>query len=117
MSSDYARLLQHPKWQKKRLEVLEGAEFSCERCGSQDQTLHVHHSFYDRCRKPWEYDDDQLFSLCEQCHKDVQRDTNLLLPWLVKAIVYRPKANGSLSAIALTLYDWVVDHYGDDDVR
>jgi len=38
MASDtnktYYGLLKHPKWQKKRLEVMENAGFECEDCGS-----------------------------------------------------------------------------------
>lgn len=29
----YTEQLQHPNWQRKRLEVMEAAEFSCELCG------------------------------------------------------------------------------------
>jgi 5-methylcytosine-specific restriction endonuclease McrA len=59
----------HPNWQKKRLEVMEKADFECENCGDKDATLNVHHRFYVSGRDPWEYDVDELVCLCEDCHK------------------------------------------------
>jgi hypothetical protein len=38
----YADLLKDPRWQKKRLEVLESNGWACEACGSATKTLHVH---------------------------------------------------------------------------
>lgn len=70
----YADLLRDPRWQKKRLEVLNRAEFTCEQCEDSDSTLHVHHRYYVRGRKPWEYSDDALQCLCETCHKRVTEE-------------------------------------------
>ena len=66
----YAEQLLDPRWQKKRLEVLDYAEFACEICGDDESTLHVHHKHYIRCRKVWEYDNEQLICLCRQCHSN-----------------------------------------------
>lgn len=76
MASSYYELLKHPKWQKKRLKALERAEFTCERCGAQDKTLHVHHGYYGKGKKPWEYEDDTLHVLCGECHEteETKRD-------------------------------------------
>lgn len=35
--------------------------------------LHVHHKYYIRGRKPWEYDDDALITLCNWCHWDIHQ--------------------------------------------
>lgn len=64
----YADLLQHPEWQRKRLEIMGAAGWKCELCGSRTITLHVHHTRYDRKRKPWEYEDCELLCICEICH-------------------------------------------------
>jgi len=58
----------HPKWQKKRLEVLENYGFECSSCGGTENTLHVHHKIYRKNSKIWEYDNDELDCLCERCH-------------------------------------------------
>lgn len=70
MSKEYSDLLKHPNWQKKRLEILERAGFKCERCGSGEKTLHVHHRRYQWGKKPWECSNWLLQSLCEECHED-----------------------------------------------
>lgn len=69
-SGSYAAKLKDPRWQKKRLEVLDRAGWVCEMCGDGESMLHVHHKQYLRGREPWEYDADQLASLCATCHKE-----------------------------------------------
>jgi hypothetical protein len=71
---EYAEKLKSPKWQKKRLEVLERDEFRCLQCGSEDKTLHVHHLFYEFGLDPWEYQTDSLETLCEDCHKTAEEN-------------------------------------------
>ncbi len=68
----YWELLQHPLWQKKRLEMLSLAQFTCETCQSTDKTLHVHHSYYEKGLAPWEYPADSLHVLCVDCHAVTQ---------------------------------------------
>jgi len=64
----YSEQLKHPKWQRKRLEILEAADWKCIRCSSAEKTLHVHHRQYIAGRLPWEYAADDLLALCEDCH-------------------------------------------------
>jgi hypothetical protein len=66
--SSYYELLKDPRWQKKRLDKLNAANFECEDCGSGEKTLHIHHSYYESKKMPWEYPDDSLHVLCEDCH-------------------------------------------------
>jgi hypothetical protein len=68
MATSYHELLKRPEWQRKRLEVMDRADFKCSRCSSHDKTLNVHHRFYLKGRKPWEYPDDVFVCLCEACH-------------------------------------------------
>ncbi len=58
-----------PKWQKKRLEILERDDWTCVSCNESSKTLHVHHIFYIKNAKIWDYPDKLLFTLCEDCHK------------------------------------------------
>lgn len=66
----YFDKLKDPRWQKKRLECLNNAQFTCKSCGATDKTLHVHHRQYLKGSEPWEYEDAQLEVLCESCHKE-----------------------------------------------
>lgn len=66
--TSYSELLKDPRWQKKRLECLDAAQWHCEDCGDGTATLHVHHPIYVKGRKPWEYAQDDLQVLCVNCH-------------------------------------------------
>lgn len=67
----YAEQLKSPKWQKKRLEILERDNFTCTSCGSTEKQLHVHHGAYLGGLKLWEYDNRMLHTLCAGCHSDI----------------------------------------------
>ncbi len=69
----YAQKLRDPRWQKKRLEILQRDGFACRYCSSKDKELHVHHSVYPKGKQPWEAEDATLFSLCNECHEDVEQ--------------------------------------------
>jgi hypothetical protein len=64
----YVDDLKHPKWQERRLRVLERAGWACEWCGDTENQLHAHHKVYLKGHKPWEYEDSQLECLCDGCH-------------------------------------------------
>ena len=66
----YAEKLLDPRWQRRRLEILARAEFSCEHCQDDTSTLHVHHKHYRSRTDPWDYADHELVALCWRCHED-----------------------------------------------
>lgn len=65
----YWELLRDPRWQEKRLRIMERAGFKCENCEDKTTTLNVHHTYYEKGVSPWEYPDHSLQCLCEPCHK------------------------------------------------
>ena len=74
---NYAEKLKDPRWQKKRLKILERDDFECQICRNDKETLNVHHLLYIKGREPWEYKDSSLVTLCQTCHnliKDVDFD-------------------------------------------
>lgn len=77
MSKEYWEKLKDPRWQRKRLEVMQSADFKCKDCNSETKSLNIHHRFYFKGRDPWEYDLAELVCLCEDCHRD--REAALLL--------------------------------------
>ncbi|REK40916.1 MAG: HNH endonuclease [Actinobacteria bacterium] len=79
MAKTYREKLIDPRWQKKRLEVLELYGWACAWCGSESKGLHVHHSLYMRGRDPWDYPPDQLVALCFECHDLAEVKRNELL--------------------------------------
>lgn len=81
--SEYAEKFKDPRWQKKRLEILERDDFSCRVCYDASNTLHVHHCFYsDEYENPWDYPIKSLITLCSDCHEiehDNWKDANIKL--------------------------------------
>lgn len=65
----YLEKLRDPRWQKKRLEILDRDGWACQRCGETTKTLHVHHRLYHEGYDPWDYDQHELLTLCEDCHE------------------------------------------------
>jgi len=63
---DYSEKLKSPKWQKKRLEVLQRDNFTCCKCGDDETELHVHHLKYTK--EPYDAPLIDLQTLCKYCH-------------------------------------------------
>ncbi len=66
--SEYSERLRDPRWQKKRLEIMQRDEFTCQKCMDSESTMNVHHCFYETNAQPWDYPNDSLITLCEECH-------------------------------------------------
>ncbi len=67
----YSEKLKDPRWQKKRLEVLESDGWTCQSCNETELQLQVHHLKYDFNKEPWDYNVDDLITLCCDCHESV----------------------------------------------
>lgn len=72
-------MLLDPRWQKRRLEIMQNAEFRCEICDDETSTLHVHHVVYKKGAAPWEYSGSELQCLCEDCHEQAEESRYKLL--------------------------------------
>ena len=68
----YRWLLHDEQWRRRRLEIMRRDGFRCRRCGSR-VNLNVHHRWYIWGRRPWQYPDRCLVTLCESCHHHVHR--------------------------------------------
>ena len=67
--SIYSDKLKDPRWQKKRLEVLNRDNWTCQMCGNTKETLHVHHKYYEKGCEIWDDENDGgLVTLCASCH-------------------------------------------------
>lgn len=64
-----------PRWQQLRLRVFERDGWKCRMCEKNSKTLHVHHPVYHAFAEgPWDYDVDELVTLCTDCRKE-ERDS------------------------------------------
>lgn len=62
----YSEKLRSPRWQKRRLEILERDKFTCTLCNDDKTELHVHHKKYSG--EPWEAPESDLQTVCKYCH-------------------------------------------------
>ena len=56
-------------WQRKRNSIVERDNYECQLCGDLEKAKQVHHLEYIVGNAPWEYPDDSLITLCDNCHK------------------------------------------------
>ena len=97
----------HPKWQAKRLEIMRRDNYCCVLCDSEDKQLHVHHRYYKRGKKLWEYKKECYLTVCHSCHEYlhiVQDELNNSLS-LVNPILLECLAKSDLKKIATILYN------------
>jgi hypothetical protein len=80
----YSEKLKDPRWQKKRLEILQRDEFTCVKCGDNTSTLHVHHKAY-HSGDPWDTPDAHLVTLCEGCHESEEIELKQYIPLFIDA--------------------------------
>lgn len=66
---EYRQKCLDPRWQKKRLQILERDGWKCGKCKDETTTLHVHHRYYENDADPWDYPDTALITLCAPCHE------------------------------------------------
>lgn len=83
MPKSYSEKLKDPRWQKKRLQILQRDKWVCQSCfssndGENRETLHVHHRWYDHGKEPWDYPDNCFLTVCKPCHDLIKDD----LDWL-----------------------------------
>lgn len=76
--NDYQELLKDPKWVSKRNQILSRDKNTCQFCGCQDKYMQVHHKRYIKGNKPWEYDNEDLITLCNSCHEVETKDSREL---------------------------------------
>jgi len=100
----YKEKLQSENWRIKRFEILKQDNFTCKNCSKLGYTkylelnsitikgqkkhfekpliipnedsleLNVHHICYRRGKEPWEYKNEELVTLCPECHKKTHED-------------------------------------------
>lgn len=87
----YAEKLKDARWQKKRLELFNGASWTCEECSRQMPAdgLQVHHVLYLPGVDPWDYPSYLLRVLCECDHQKRQAVENEFFCKVAQAIQWK----------------------------
>lgn len=113
--SKYGELLKDPRWQKRRLEIMSRDGFQCACCLSDSSMLSVHHKYYEDREygfMPWDYPDDALITLCEECHSREHEALNLRM----KDVIYEMYQKRGKNALAFGLYP-VFTECDDEDIK
>lgn len=84
----YLEKLKDPRWQKKRLKILERDNWECKECYDTKSTLHVHHREYIEGRNPWNHPLKSLITLCENCHNITTISEKLLRKMIAEGGTY-----------------------------
>jgi hypothetical protein len=82
---------------------MERDKWKCKRCGCADKTLNVHHLEYLRNREPWEYADDLLVTLCDDCHNYETEHQQHTLGWLLQVAISALGLSDKIEAAGLVL--------------
>lgn len=104
----YAEKLKDPRWQRKRLEILDLARWRCRECGRTDRQFVVHHVFYIPGREPWDYPDYMLLALCDPCHK-TRPETELRVFMNVAQLMYDRTVEDIKKQPIWTMFDYSKD--------
>lgn len=75
MAKSYSNKLKDPRWQKKRLEILERDKWTCQLCSDKETTLNIHHIKYTG-KNPWDAPMKDLITYCEVCHGFIEETGN-----------------------------------------
>lgn len=103
--SGYEWQLTQPQWYYVRNRVLERDGYRCMLCRSSSH-LEVHHKYYLKGHKAWEYNDEALETLCDRCHAAVH---GKLRPMTRLEI-----ALDRLVVVASGVRDWCYKQYPED---
>lgn len=95
----YQQMLKSPLWTQRKADVLLRDGYMCFICGnSEDESLEVHHITYLPNKKPWEYLDYYLVTLCRNCHQKEHDLNNINNPikiheWICKLLLPNPSSD------------------------
>ena len=111
--STYSEKLKDPRWQKKRLEILQRDGFSCKICNDSTTTLHVHHRLYLMGRDPWDYPDEFFVTLCAPCHENETEMDGSASKYLINILKLQGFFSGDLGIIATGVERMAMSHLSD----
>lgn len=106
----YSEKLRDPRWQKRRLEILQRDNFTCQKCGDGEETLAVHHFFYRKGIEPWDYPDSALLTLCESCHAEERETRQQNEVMLLSALSDSGWLSGDINGLVFDILEGRVSH-------
>lgn len=85
----------------------------CQSCFDTEATLHVHHRHYLESKKAWEYENEELITLCYICHEKIHASKNYKLDEqeLIK-LIRQKLTEKDIDALLLCLEVYTEKEYG-----
>ena len=88
----YQKKLKDQRWLDKRERILTRDNHKCQWCG-RTTNLQVHHKYYVKYpneikAEPWDYPDDALMTLCDDCHKKCHQKYKVKVYYRKKRVHY-----------------------------
>lgn len=109
----YAEKLKDPRWQRKRLEIMQRDDFTCTQCKDKTSTLHVHHKRYTG-KNPWDYDNADLTTICENCHYNEHKENDFEI---IEGGIYQVFDFVNKYPEVKKLFNKIENHKGDWDLH
>lgn len=118
----YEEQLKDVRWLSKRDEILERDDYCCQDCLCGKETmkyikLHVHHRKYISGRMAWDYPNEYLITLCDECHSKLHGLIPDLRPNRLKpTFVYGELVHESRPArhISEVIADMIKSYYAEE---
>ena len=117
----YAEKLKDPRWQNKRLEVLNRDNFTCRMCADKKTQLDIHHFEYGI--NPWSVKNSSLITLCKHCHafaefiKDDDRVTKFDLKKYRAMKIKSEIVDGDIIHIVDTISYVTLSYFNGNDIQ
>ena len=80
----YSSYLRCPEWSVLRLKIIARDNQTCDscKCKKSIRDLRVHHQcYYNDIETPWQYEEKDLITLCDECHKAYHEKNGI---WVVE---------------------------------
>lgn len=101
----YSEKLKDPRWQQKRLRIMERDGWACVHCKAKSRNLQVHHTMY--AKDPWSVEDEFLITLCDDCHEELHENEKGAKHALAMILARSTQASGAKLARDLAV---IADH-------
>ena len=95
-----AEKLKDPRWQTRRLKILQRDEWACQLCSDMSAILVVHHRYCIEAGDPWDAPDEAFVTLCQRCNEREQTDREHAEQALIVALRRRGAFNADLLELA-----------------
>lgn len=99
---EYIQKLKDPRWQRKRLTIMDRDQWTCRRCDCTERTLQIHHLYYKPQTEPWDYPDEALITLCDLCHEKAE-----FMKWVVRYGIRNLAVEGFTNFDLSEIYEFI----------